>query len=148
MGRFPVPGSIDPRMPIPDPMHNPLEIRIDKWLWAARFFKTRALAVDAITGGKVEVNGVKAKPARHVRPGDEVRVRLGPYEHRVTVRAVSEHRGPAKDAALLYEEDPAGRTARERLQEQHRCAAVAFAHGEGRPSKKERRAIRALKGRD
>jgi ribosome-associated heat shock protein Hsp15 len=77
-----------------------------------------------------------------------VRLRLGPYEHIVTVRALSERRGPASQAALLYTEDPAGRERRERLREQHRIAAQAFAHGEGKPSKKEMREIRRLKGRD
>jgi ribosome-associated heat shock protein Hsp15 len=129
-------------------MDAPVEVRIDKWLWAARFFKTRRLATDAIAGGKVEVNGAKAKPARQVRVGDEVRVRLGPYEHRVTVAAVSEHRGPAPEAARLYREDPASVVARERLREQHRTAAVAFTYGEGRPDKKERRDLRRFLGKD
>jgi len=122
-------------------------VRLDKWLWAARFFKTRALATDAIAGGRVEVGGARAKPGRHVRAGDVVRLRLGPYEHLVTVRALSAHRGPAAAAALLYEEDPATRAERERLREQHRVAAHAFAHGEGKPSKKERRALDEFRGR-
>ena len=123
-------------------------VRIDKWLWAARFFKTRGLAADAVDGGKVEVNGQQPKPSKTVAPADRVRVRLGPYEHLLTVRAVSERRGPAKEAAKLYEEDPAGRARRERLAEQHRIAATAFAHGEGKPSRQERDAVRRLKGKD
>ena len=74
------------------------QVRLDKWLWAARFFKTRALASEAVDGGKVELNGEKPKRARQVRPGDRLRLRLGPYEHLLTVRAVSERRGPASVA--------------------------------------------------
>jgi ribosome-associated heat shock protein Hsp15 len=123
-------------------------VRIDKWLWAARFFKTRALASDAIDGGKVDVNGAKAKPAKVVRPGDAIRVRLGPFEHIVTVRALSERRGPASAAALLYEEDAAGKARRLALAEAHKLAQQSFSYGEGKPSKKERRDISRLKGRD
>ena len=79
-------------------------VRVDKWLWAARFFKTRALATEAVTGGKVEVNGERVKPARAVKPGDTVSVRLGPYLHDVVVRGLSDKRGPASIAQGLYEE--------------------------------------------
>ena len=123
-------------------------VRIDKWLWAARFFKTRGLAADAIDGGKVDVNGAKVKPAKVVRPGDVVRVRLGPFEHVVNVRALSERRGPASAAALLYEEDPAGKATRLKLVEAHKLAQQSFLYGEGKPTKKERRDIRRMKGRD
>lgn len=122
-------------------------VRIDKWLWAARFFKTRGLAADAVAGGKVELNSTRPKPAKTVRVGDQVRVRLGPFEHIVTVRGLSERRGPAADAAKLYEEDPAGKARRETLAEQHRIAAQAFSYGEGKPSKKERRAIEKIRGK-
>ncbi len=121
--------------------------RLDKWLWAARFFKTRASATEAIAAGRVEVNGQRAKPGRHVHPGDAVRFRLGPYPHLVTVRSTGTHRGPAAAAAALYEDDPATREERERLREQHRLAAHAFAYGEGRPTKRERRALDELRGR-
>ena len=123
-------------------------LRVDKWLWAARFFKTRALAADAIEGGKVDVNDARAKPAKVVRPGDAVRIRLGPFEHLVTVRGLSARRGPASQAVLLYEEDPAGKARRLKLAEAHKLAAQSFAHGEGKPSKKERRDISRLRGRD
>jgi len=123
-------------------------IRLDKWLWAARFFKTRALAAEAIGGGKVDLNGDRVKRAHALRVGDALRIRLGPYEHVVTVRGLSERRGPAAEAAKLYEEDAAARARREHLREQHRIAGQAFAHGEGKPSKKEMREIRRLKGRD
>jgi ribosome-associated heat shock protein Hsp15 len=74
-------------------------VRVDKWLWAARLFKSRSLAVEAITSGKVEVNGVRVKPSHDVQAGDSVRVRFAPYEHLLVVRAVSERRGPAAQAA-------------------------------------------------
>ena len=118
------------------------KVRIDKWLWAARFFKTRSLAVDAMEGGKVEVNGDRAKPAKLIQAGDEVRIRLGPYEHIVAVRGVSERRGPATVAATLYEETPASRATREKLAEQLRLAPPAFVFEEkGRPTKRDRRDI-------
>ena len=121
-------------------------VRLDKWLWAARFFKTRVLAAEAVAGGRIEVGGHRVKPGRDVKIGDVVRVRIGPYVHVVTVRALSGRRGPAAEAAKLYEEDPASRAERERLREQHRLAAQAFAYGEGKPTKKERRALEELRG--
>jgi ribosome-associated heat shock protein Hsp15 len=115
-------------------------VRLDKWLWAARFFKTRALAVEAIGGGKVLVAGERAKPAKLLQGGDEVRIRLGPYEHVVIVRGTSERRGPASVAATLYEETVASRTAREKLSEQLRLAPAAFVYEDkGRPTKRDRR---------
>lgn len=121
---------------------------MDKWLWAARFFKTRGLAADAVDGGKIEVNGQRPKPAKTLRLGDIVRIRLGPYEHIVTVKGLAERRGPHAEAVKLYEEDPAGKARREKLHEQHRIASTAFAHGEGKPSRQEREAVRKLKGKD
>ncbi|HEY5218554.1 MAG TPA: RNA-binding S4 domain-containing protein [Gemmatimonadaceae bacterium] len=116
------------------------KIRIDKWLWAARFYKTRSLAAEAVTGGKVEVNGDRPKPAKMVQSGDEVRVRLGPFEHVVTVRALAGRRGSARDAQALYVETADSRAARERLAEQLRLAPAAFVFQEkGRPTKKDRR---------
>lgn len=123
-------------------------VRLDKWLWAARFFKTRALAAEAIAGGKVEVNGDDVKRARPVRVGDQVRVRLGPYEHHVSVRALSGRRGPAAEAALLYEETAGSREARERLAWQLKHASPLFVHDKGRPTKKDRREIERMKDRD
>ena len=121
-------------------------VRIDRWLWAARFFKTRGLAADAIAGGKVEVNGLKAKPARTIRAGDGIRIRLGPFEYLLTVRQLSVRRGPAAEAARLYEEDPGGQARRLKLAEQHKLAQQSFDYGEGKPTKKQRREIRRLKG--
>jgi ribosome-associated heat shock protein Hsp15 len=115
-------------------------VRIDKWLWAARFFKTRSIAAEAIAGGKVEVNGDRVKPARMLQAGDEVRVRLGPYEHVVIVQGLSERRGPATTAATLYQETDASVAARARHAEQLRLAPAAFVYEEkGRPTKRDRR---------
>lgn len=123
-------------------------VRLDKWLWAARFYKTRALAVEAIAGGKVQVNGDRAKRARPMQVGDQVRVRQGPYEHIVVVRELSERRGPAAQAAALYAETPESREARERLALQLRSLHAAFVPERGRPTKRDRREIDRLKGRD
>ncbi len=122
-------------------------VRLDRWLWAARFFKTRALAAAAVAGGKVQVNGTRAKPAKQLQVGDALRVRLGPYEWLVTVRDLSERRGPPKTALALYEESPEGRAARERLALQHKIAPAPTYQGKGRPTKKERREIERLEER-
>lgn len=115
-------------------------VRLDKWLWAARFFKTRSLATEAIAGGKVEVNGERAKPSKAVKRGDEVRLRLGPYEHILMVRALADRRGPASVAQGLYEETEGSRDARARLAAQLAMAPAAFVYEEkGRPTKKDRR---------
>ena len=122
------------------------KVRIDKWLWAARFYKTRSLAVEAIEGGKISLNGDSVKPAKLIQAGDEVRVRLGAFEHIVLVRDVSERRGPASVAALLYEETDASKVARAKLAELHRMAPPAFVFEErGRPTKKDRRDIERLR---
>ena len=115
-------------------------VRIDKWLWAARFYKTRSLATEAVAGGQVEVNGERAKPAKAVKPGDEVRVRLAPYEHILIVRALGERRGSASVAHTLYEETPESVAERQRLSDQVRMAPGVFVYEEGgRPTKKDRR---------
>ena len=119
-------------------------VRLDRWLWAARFFKTRALSASAIAGGKVQVNGTRAKPAKQLQVGDELRVRVGPYEWLIIVRAVTERRGSSKDAQLLYDEAPEGRAARERLAEAHRIAPTPTYDGKGRPTKKDRRKLELL----
>jgi ribosome-associated heat shock protein Hsp15 len=121
-------------------------VRLDKWLWAARFYKTRTLAVLGIEGGKVSVNGARAKRSRPLHVGDQVRVRLGPYEHIVIVRTLSERRGPPAAALLLYEEDPEGKRAREALAAQIKLLPTAFHQGKGRPGKKQRRDIERWKG--
>jgi ribosome-associated heat shock protein Hsp15 len=125
-----------------------IRVRLDKWLWAARFFKTRALAADAIESGKVEVNGERAKRAKQLQAGDMVRIRLGPYQHLVKVLAMSERRGPASVAATLYEEDADARKAREALQIQIKAAQSASGYLPGRPTKKDRRDIEKIRRRD
>jgi ribosome-associated heat shock protein Hsp15 len=127
--------------------HDDERVRLDKWLWAARFFKTRALAADAIAGGKVDVNEADVKRARPVAVGDVVRIRLGPYEHVVVVKALSGRRGPAADAALLYEETAESRERRERVAWQLKHASALVHHEKGRPTKRDRREIGKLKGR-
>src|SRR6266550_3680999 len=117
-------------------------VRLDKWLWAARFYKTRSLATDAVGGGKVQVNGERAKPAKAVKVGDEVRLRLGPYEHVLTIRGLSERRGPATVAQSLYEEMPASRAARDKLSADLKLAPAPFvSEDKVRPTKKDRRAL-------
>ena len=120
----------------------PTTVRLDKWLWAARFFKTRSQATQAVEGGKVEVNGARVKPAKDVKVGDELRIRLGPYEHLVIVRALGDKRGSATIAHTLYEETAESVAARAKLRESHRLAPAMFVYEEkGRPTKKDRRAI-------
>ena len=126
---------------------GPEKVRLDKWLWAARLFKTRALAAEAVAGGKVEVNGDRPKRARPLQVGDELRIRLGPYEHIVTVRALSDRRGPATQAAGLYQETEASRSAREARALQLKSLHSLFGPEKGRPTKKDRREIERLKGR-
>ncbi|MDZ4675021.1 MAG: S4 domain-containing protein [Gemmatimonadota bacterium] len=121
--------------------------RLDRWLWAARFFKTRGLASEAVAGGKVSINGARPKRSRGVELGDQIRIQLGPYEHLVTVRALSIRRGPAAEAALLFEEDIAGGRRRAEVAARLKAEAVLFTGGTGRPNKKERREIGKLRGR-
>jgi ribosome-associated heat shock protein Hsp15 len=125
-----------------------IRVRLDKWLWAARFYKTRSLAAEAVEKGKVEVNGERAKRAKLLQPGDLLVIRLGPYQHIVTVRAVSEKRGPATVAAKLYEESAEGRKAREAMQVQVKTAQSVPGYERGRPSKKDRREIERLRRRE
>ena len=122
-------------------------VRLDKWLWAARFFKTRTLATEAVNGGKVELNGLRPKPSKEVKIGDLIRVRVGPFVHALTVRALSDRRGPASAAALLFEESADSIAARERLREQHRLAPSAQYDEGGRPTKKDRRTMSAFEER-
>jgi ribosome-associated heat shock protein Hsp15 len=121
-------------------------VRLDKWLWAARFYKTRGLAADAIDGGRVDVNGTRGKRAKMVQIGDEVRVRQNPFEHVVHVRGMSERRGPASVAATLYEETPESKAKRETLAKQIR-SMPADDWDSGRPTKRDRREIDRFRGR-
>src|SRR5512146_2537632 len=115
--------------------------RIDKWLWAARFFKTRALAITAIESGKVLVNEARVKPSRALMPGNLVSVRLGPYTFVVEVLGLSEKRGPAPAAQKLYQETADSIKQREALAVERKAQAQQVSHGEGRPTKKDRRDI-------
>ena len=126
-------------------MTEATRVRLDRWLWAARFFKTRALAAAAIGGGKVEVNGERAKRAKPIAVGDRLRIRRGPFEYLVAVLALSEHRGPPATAASLYSEAADGKARRERLAEQLRVAPSLRYEGKGRPTKKDRRDIEKLR---
>jgi len=126
---------------------TPGRVRLDKWLWAARFFKTRSLAADAIEGGKVDVNGDRAKRAKQVGAGDEITIRQPPFEHVVLVRDVSERRGPASVASQLYEETAASRARRDRLAAQLR-QMPADPYEKGRPTKKDRREIERWRARE
>ncbi len=114
-------------------------VRLDKWLWAARFFKTRSLAAEAAQGGKVHVHGDRAKPARPVRVGDRLQIRRGPYEWVVTVKGLSTRRGPAKEAVLLYEETADSVENRDAARAQLQAQAAPFRGRAGRPTKKDRR---------
>src|SRR3569832_1901095 len=117
-------------------------LRLDKWLWAERIFKTRALAAEAINGGKVWLNGARTKPAHAVRVGDELQIRKSPRESFVViVHALARARGPAKVAGLLYEETPESRALREQLAERRRRGAAAAPRAGGRPAGRRRRGI-------
>ncbi|HXD71626.1 MAG TPA: RNA-binding S4 domain-containing protein [Gaiellales bacterium] len=123
-------------------------VRIDRWLWAARFFKTRGLAHDAIVGGHVRVNGERVKPAREVRADDVLEVRVGDVVRTVVVLGVAERRGPAKVAATLYQETAESLAARARRAEERRLEPAFGDHRiGGRPTKLDRRRTDSLRGR-
>ena len=128
-------------------MSSEASVRLDKWLWASRFFKTRSLAADAIDAGKVHVNGDRVKRAKEVRVGDTVQMRLGPYEHTVMVRGLSDRRGPAPVARELYEETADSEAGRAKLREQLSLLPSAFVPGSGRPTKKDRRTLNKFRGK-
>jgi ribosome-associated heat shock protein Hsp15 len=120
---------------------NAAEVRIDKWLWAARFFKTRSLAAEAVAGGKVALNGARPKPSRTIRPGDHLNIRRSVYEWIIIVKGTSTYRGPASDAQRLYEETEESRSRRQAALAQLKLERPADFHSPGRPSKKDRRMI-------
>jgi ribosome-associated heat shock protein Hsp15 len=122
-----------------------VRVRLDKWLWAARFYKTRSIAAAAVDGGKVDVNGERAKRARLVQAGDTIVLRRPPFEHHFVVRGLAEVRGSAQVAAGLYEETAASRAAREQLAYQLKHAPTLTFTGGGRPTKRDRRAIEKMK---
>jgi ribosome-associated heat shock protein Hsp15 len=115
-------------------------LRIDKWLWAARFYKTRTLASEEIDKGRVQVNGVAVKPAREVKPGDTLHLRIGVVSRTIVVRAITDKRGPAPVATLLFEETPDSTAQRAAAAEQRRLAPEpALTLTQGRPTKRDRR---------
>ena len=117
---------------------------MDRWLWAARLFKTRSVAAQAVDGGKVQVNGERAKRSKQLRIGDDVHVRRGPYEFQLAVLELSERRGPAAQAARLYRESEVSRSARELLASQLKYSRAPVYEGKGRPTKRDRRMIERL----
>jgi len=124
---------------------DPARVRLDKWLWAARFYKTRSLAKTAVEGGKVHLNGARTKPAKEVTPGDRLTVTRGEVEQIVMVVNVAERRGSATIAATLYEETPESIDTRERIRAERRMRAAGLTVPKSRPNKKQRRALRDLK---
>lgn len=122
-------------------------MRLDKWLWAARFYKTRSLASADVDAGHVDVNGERAKPSKLIREGDELRIRVRQATFVVHVRVLSEHRGPAKIAQTLYEETDESRKERERLAELRRLAPTPAYEDGGRPTKRDRRNLARVKRR-
>jgi ribosome-associated heat shock protein Hsp15 len=123
----------------------PAGLRIDKWLWCARFFKTRGLAQSAVEGGRVQVNGDRVKASRAVRVGDRLRITRGQERFEVDVRGIPLRRGPAPEARALYEETAESSAAREQVREANRLSAVGPLR---RPDKRERRELRLIKNRD
>ena len=118
-----------------------MSVRLDKWLWAARFFKTRSAAQQAVEGGKVKLNGERTKPAKEVRVGDRLSIHIGAYEWLVSVVQLSDKRGPAAVARTLYEEDEASRAQRAEQVALRKFAGEPGGGRRGRPTKRERRQL-------
>jgi ribosome-associated heat shock protein Hsp15 len=123
-------------------------MRIDKWLWAARFFKTRSLAQQAVGSGRVKLNGERVKAAHAVKAGDSLLVRIDEMQWDIAVRGLAERRGPAEQARKLYEESAAGRAERQRLSDLRRWGAEPALRLKGRPTKRDRRLLEKLAGRE
>lgn len=119
--------------------------RVDRWLWTARFFKTRGAATDAVAGGRVHVNGARVKPAKEIRPGDTVELTVGALRREVVVRGVAATRGPASVAATLYEETSDSIARRERAVAERRLARPPGVDLGARPTKRDRRRLDALR---
>ena len=121
---------------------TPLDrMRLDKWLWAARFFKTRSLAIQAIENGRIKLNGVRVKPAHEVKPDDRLELHIGDFNWELTVRGLSMQRGPAPVAQALYEEDPASHARRQQQISDRKLMDNPAAAIKGRPTKRDRRQI-------
>ena len=129
-----------------DPDRAPGRLRIDKWLWAARFYKTRSLAARAVEGGKVKLNGERVKPGKELKVGDEIELRSGELHWLVEVRGVALKRGPAAEAALLYAESDESRVRREHMTAMRRAGPRPAHDTHGRPTKRDRRMIRRFTG--
>lgn len=121
-------------------------LRLDKWLWAARFYKTRALASEAIGGGKVKLNGHAAKPAREVKVGDRLEITIGDVHWDVGVAGLNEYRRPAPEAALLYAESDESRARRQAAGEARKLAPAPGSDLKGRPTKRDRRQLQRFSG--
>ena len=122
-------------------------IRLDKWLWAARFFKTRHLAAEAINGGKIHVDGQRAKPGKTVRPGLRMTIQKDSLSWEIEIKAVAKQRRPAVEAALLYEESEASRLRRQEQVRERRESGQQGADASNRPSKRDRRMIHRFTGK-
>ncbi|MES1955628.1 heat shock protein Hsp15 [Salinisphaera hydrothermalis EPR70] len=123
-------------------------VRVDKWLWAARFFKTRSLASTAVKGGKVEIDGHKAKPSANVRAGQQLRITKGEVVFEIDIVDVSDKRGPATQAETLYSETEASRERRAERAAERRAARISMPRPTSRPDKKQRRQLRRFKHGD
>jgi len=132
-------------MNMPDHDAPLIRRRIDRWLWCARFYKSRALASEAVAGGKVHVNGERVKPSRGLAIGDRLQITQSPFELELIVRALPARRGPATDARACYEETPQSIAQRERLKEQHALAAAFSPRPASRPNKRDRRRLLQLR---
>lgn len=126
--------------------HVTERVRIDKWLWASRFYKSRSLAAEAVEGGKVKLNGERPKPAKSISQGDRLHIRLGPLEYEIEILALSQRRGPASQAQLLYAETDVSRRRRDELSDRLKFEPqIATQQKKGRPTKRDRRKLsRAL----
>lgn len=127
-------------------MSEPLtKMRLDKWLWAARFFKTRTLAAEAVSGGKVHVDGRRVKPSKEIGVGSRIEITKEPYTFEITVTGLNPQRRPAKESALLYEESPESRARRQEEAARRRAEQAAFLQPAKRPNKRQRRQIHRFK---
>ena len=121
---------------------SPGRVRLDKWLWSARFFKTRSLAADAVQGGAVRLHGERCKPSHALRPGDLLDIRIGQQVTSVLVRGLDDRRGPAPQARLLYEETPESLERRQAAEALREAGLAQVGERAGRPTKRDRRLIR------
>ncbi len=129
-------------------MTEEIKIRLDKWLWTARFFKTRSAAASAVTSGKVKINDERTKPSLSIRVGDRLLIRKPPYDFIIVVQGLSSRRGPSKEAMQLYEETPESIDERKKMALALRAEAASKPPTtKGRPTKRDRRAIKRLRGK-